>query len=92
MIYLLLYSFLYSVYFVYTFYILYTFVTSHKICISWIVFILSCDQRFFSKMKLLKSSLRTQSKQAKLEIQLYISTESPREVLIILFFNISWIK
>ena len=39
----------------------------------------SCIQSFFSKMKLVKTSLDTQSKQANLENQLHITTESPKE-------------
>ena len=40
---------------------------------------LSCIQRFFSKMKLVKTSLRTQLKQTNLENRFHISRESPKE-------------
>ena len=55
-------------------------VTFHKInflCIG--MSCLSCIQSFFSKMKLVKTSLRTQLKQTNLENQLHISTESPKK-------------
>ena len=39
----------------------------------------SCIQRFFSKMILVKTSLCTQLKQTNLENRLHISTESPKE-------------
>ena len=69
-----MYLFLYS--FSYTFGV----VTSDKIhflCIG--TSSLSCIQSFFSKMKLVKTSLRTQLKQTNLENQLHISTESPKK-------------
>ena len=66
---LLLYSLLYTGFF--------GVITYHKIFFSWISMpSLSCVQRFFSKMKLEKTSLPTQLKQADLENQLHISTES----------------
>ena len=40
---------------------------------------LPCVQRFFSKMKLAKTSLRTQLTQTNLECRLHISNESPKE-------------
>ena len=40
---------------------------------------LSCVQRLFSKMKLVKTSLRTQLKQTNLENRLHILTEKPKE-------------
>ena len=58
--YLLLYPFLYTVYF--------DVVTSHKVFFSSIsTSSLSCAQRFFSKMKLVKTLLLTQLKQINLE-------------------------
>ena len=67
--YLILYSFLWTVYF--------GVVTSHKIffsCVS--TSSLSCFQIFFSEMKLVKTSLHTQLKQIHLGNPLPISTES----------------
>ena len=55
--------------------------TSQKIffsCIS--TSSLSCVQRLFSKMKLVKPSLRTHLKQTNLENRFHISIESPKEV------------
>ena len=46
-------------------------------------------QRFFSKMKLVETLLRTQLKQTHLENRLHISTERPKKVLMILLFIIS---
>ena len=66
------------------------FVTSHKIVSSYIsTSSLSYAQRFFSKMKLVKTSLRTPLKQTNLENipGLHISAEQPK-VLMILFFKI----
>ena len=66
MMYLLSYSFfIYPVYF--------GVVTSHK------YYFHTSAQRFFSKMKLVKTSLRTQLKQTNLENRLHILTESPKE-------------
>ena len=49
---------------------------------------LSCIQRFFSKMKLVKTSFRTQLKQTNLENRFHISTESLKEGFNDIFFNI----
>ena len=76
--YLLLHSFLYTMYF--------GVVTYHKILFSCInTSSLSCVQRFFSKMKLVKALLYTQLKQTNLENQLHISTESQKNLMILLF-------
>ena len=76
--YLLLYSFLYTVHFVV--------VTSQKIFISCIRFIscisttsLSCIQTFLSQMELVKTLFRTQLKQTNLQNWLHIITESSKE-------------
>ena len=71
--YLLLHSFLYTLYF--------GVVTYHKILFSCInMSSLSCVQRFFSKMKLVKTLLYTQLKQTNLENQLHISPESQKKI------------
>ena len=71
MMYLLLYSFLCTVYF--------GVVTSHKTFFSFIsMSSLSYVQRFFSKRKLVKTSLCTRLKQTYLENRLHISKESPK--------------
>ena len=49
---------------------------------------LSCVQRFFSKIKLVKTLVHTQLNQTNLENQPHNSTESLKEG--ILFFNILW--
>ena len=68
----LIFLFLYTVYF--------SVVTSDKIFFSCISrSSLSCIQKFFSKIKLVKTSLHTQLKQNNLENQLHISTESLKE-------------
>ena len=55
-------------------------VTSDKIFFSRInTSSLSCIQRFFSKMKMVKTLLRTQLKQTNLENRLHISTKIPKE-------------
>ena len=76
--YLLLYSFLYTVHFVV--------VTSHKIFISCIRLIscisttsLSCIQTFLSQMELVKTLFRTQLKQTNLQKWLLIITESSKK-------------
>ena len=72
MMYLLLYSFSYTVYF--------SVATSDKILFSykstssW-----SCTQRFFCKMKLVKILLHSYLIKTNLENQFHISTESPKE-------------
>ena len=82
---LLLYYFLYTLYF--------GFVTSHQIFFSCIITSsLSYVQRFFSKRKLVKTSLHTQLKQTNLENRFHISQKVQKKVLMILFFNISWIN
>ena len=74
MMHLLLYSFLY-IYIAF-----FSVITSDKIFFPWIsTSSSSCIQRFFPKMKLVKTSLRTQLKQTYLENQLHISTDSPKE-------------
>ena len=84
MVHFLLYFFQYSVYF--------SVFTSYKIFFSPIkTSSLPRGQRFFSKIKLVKILLHTQLKQTDLENLLHISTESPKKVLMILFFNILWI-
>ena len=83
--YLILYSFLYTMYFItsqkilFSYSFLYTtyFVTSHKILFSCISS-LSCVQRLFSKMKLVKTSLHTQLKHTNLENRFNISAENPK--------------
>ena len=69
---MLLYSFIYTMYF--------GVVTSHKMFFSYIsTSSLSYVRRFFSKRKLMKTSLHTQLKQTNLEDRLNISTEIPKE-------------
>ena len=71
-----------SIIFLIVFCILYTLVL---LCVS--MYRLSCIQRFFYKMKLVKTLLHTQLKQTNLENQRHISTESPKRVLMILFLK-----
>ena len=74
-------------------YVYFGVVTSHKIffsCIS--TSSLSYGQRFFSKRKLVKTSLCTQLKQTNLEIDIIFQQKVQKKVLMILFFNILWIN
>ena len=53
---------------------------SYKIYFSyWSTSSLSCVPRFFSEMKLVKTSLHTQLKQTNMDNWLHISTEIPKE-------------
>ena len=64
-------------------------VTSHKMFFSYIsTSSLSYVRRFFSKRKLMKTSLHTQLKQTNLEDRLNISTEIPKEGFNDIAFNI----
>ena len=53
---------------------------------------LSCIQRFFSKMKLVKTLFRTQLKQTNLVNRFHISTESLKKRFNDIFFNIWWMN
>ena len=72
MMYLLLYSFLFTVYF--------SVIRSHKVIFSFIsVSSFSCVQRLVSKMELVKTLLHSQLKETNLENWPHILTESPKE-------------
>ena len=72
MMYFFLYYFSYTVYFGVVIYLNIPFIYKY-------VYPLSCVQRLFFRMKLVKCFLRTQLKQTNLKNRLHISRESPKK-------------